>query len=75
MKQFPSLQSQLSQGGYTSEAAELDCDKFDHTTLTKSFSKPTHFDIGMNVGTNELAAAFPSLNTPINPLKYPSHEN
>ena len=67
LKQFPSLQSQLSQGGYTSEAAELDCNIFDQTTLTKSFFKPTHFDIEMNFGTKESAAAFPSLQAQTNP--------
>ena len=49
--QFPSLWSRLSQGGHTSEAAELDCDIFNHSTLAKSFSKPTYFDMGMNFGT------------------------
>ena len=74
-KQFLSLRSQLSQGGYTSEAVALDHNIFDHTTLTKSFSKPTYFDMGMNFGTDKSAAKFPSLHPSANPWKTTQQEN
>ena len=73
LKQFPSLWSRLSQGGYTSEAAELDRNIFNHSTLTKSFSKPIYFDMGINFGTEESATAFPLLPVPANPWK-PHHK-
>ena len=53
------------------EVAALDKAIFDHTTLTKSFSKPTCFDISLNFGTEILADVFPSLptTTTANPWK------
>ena len=69
--QYPSLRSRLSQGGYTLEASELNCDIFNHSTLAKSFSKPSYFDMGVNFGTKESATAFPSLPAPANTWKTP----
>ena len=73
-QQYLSLHSRLSQGGYTSEAAALDKNIFDRTTLTKLFFRPTYFDMGINFGTEESAAAFPSLESPANPWKSTQQE-
>ena len=73
-QQCPSLRSRLSQGGYITESAELDKEIFDHTTLSRSFSKPTYFEMGINFGTDNSAAEFLSLPPPVNPWTPPQPE-
>ena len=45
--QCSSLRSQLSQGGYTIEAEELDKEIYDSATLLKSFSRTPYFEMGI----------------------------
>ena len=52
-------------------AAELDKEIYDSTTLSKSFSKTPYFEMGIQFGTDNLAAEFPSLTPPVNPWKTP----
>lgn len=59
---YPSLCSQFNAGGYTTQAAEMYGDIFNHTTLEKSFSKPPEFEM-MLFGI-EPASAFPPLLAP-----------
>ena len=44
-EQCPSLRSQLSQGGYTTKAAEFHKDIFDTNTLSKSFAGTPFFEM------------------------------
>ena len=76
-QQYPSLRTKLSLGGYTLEVEALDKDICDSSTLTKSFSKQTYFDMNLNFGTNKSENTFLSLPTIMtaNPWKQTQPEN
>ena len=67
--QCPSLQSRLSQGGYTMEAAELHKEIYDSATLSKSFSRTPYFEMGIQLGIDDLLDEFPSIPPPANAWK------
>ena len=77
-EQCPSLRSRLSQGGYTMQAAALDKEIYNPTTLPKSYTTKPYFDMmGLSLGTDDIldtpAAVSPAPNAwkPSNP---PTHQ-
>ena len=73
--QCPSLRSRLSQGGYTIAAAELNKDIYDSATLSKSFARTPYFEIGIQLGTDNVIDAFPPIPPTGNAWKTPQHTN
>ena len=74
--EYPSLRSQLSYGGYTAEAAELDKDIF--STFSSGNSSSTFSNMSIDFGTEDVADAFPALPAPPprnNPWKQNPPEN
>ena len=67
--QCPSLQSQLSQGGYIIEATELDKEMYDSAKFSKSFSRTQYFEMGTQLGTDDLLDEFPSIPSSANARK------
>ena len=59
--QCPSLRSRLSQGGYTTKAAEFHKDVFDTDTLSKSFAGTPFFEMDIQLGTDDVLDAAPPL--------------
>ena len=62
---YPSLRTQLSYGGYTTEAAELDKDIF--SPFSSGSSQPAFTNMTLNFGTDETTDAFPALPAPVLP--------
>ena len=58
-EQCPSLRSRLSQGGYTTKASELYKDIFDTDTLSKLFAETLFFEMGIQLGTDDVLDAAP----------------
>ena len=56
-------------------AAELDKEIYDSSTLSKSFSKTPYFEMGIQLGTDDLLDEFPSLSSPANAWKTLQPEN
>ena len=74
--EYPSLRSQLSYGGYTAEAAELDKDIF--STFSSGTSSSPFSNMSIDFGTEDAADAFPALPAPPprnNPWKQNPPEN
>ena len=67
--QYPSLRLRLSQGGYTMEAVELDKEIYDSATLSKSFSRTPYFEMGIQLGTDDLVDELPTIPSPANAWK------
>ena len=73
---YPSLRTQLSYGGYTAEAAELDKDIF--STFSSGPSSSIFSNMTLNFGTEDMVDAFPALPAPAptsNPWKQTPPEN
>ena len=74
--EHPSLRTQLSYGGYSAEAAELDKDIF--STFSSRPSQSTFAHMTLNFGTNDMTDEFPALRPPAlpaNPWKQNTTEN
>ena len=61
--QCPSLRSRLSQGGYTTKAAEFNKDIFDTDTLSKTFAGTPFFEMDIQLGTDDVLDAAPPVLT------------
>ena len=59
--QCPSLRSRLSQGGYTTKAAEFHKDIFDTDTLSKPFARTPFFEMDIQLGTDDVLDAAPPM--------------
>ena len=55
--------------------AELDKEIYDSSTLSKSFSTTPHFEMGIQLGTDDLLDDFPSLPSPASAWKTQQPEN
>ena len=75
-EQCPSLRSQLSQGGYTIQAAALDKEIYNPLTLSKSHTTTPYFDMmGLNLGTEDILDTLPTASSPPNAWKTPHPAN
>ena len=75
-EQCPSLRSRLSQGGYTMQAAALDKEIYDPSTLPKSYTTTPYFDMmGLNLGTEDILAIPAIAPSPTNAWKTPQQAN
>ena len=70
--QYPSLHSQFSARGYTSQAAEIYGDIFDGTKIVKLFSTSPQFEMMLF---RIESSTFPQLQKKSNPWKQPTNEN
>ena len=52
------------------EAAELDREIYDSTTLSKSFFRTPYFEMGIQLGTDDLFDEFQSILSPENAWKH-----
>ena len=69
------MRSRLSQGGYTIQAAELDKEIYNISTLSKSFTTTPYFEMGIHLGTEDILDEFPTLPAPSNAWKTQQPEN
>ena len=70
-EQCPSLRSRLSQGGYTMQAAALEMEIYNTSTLPKSLTTTPYFELGIHLGTEDILDASTTLPPPPNAWKSP----
>ena len=75
-EQWPSLRSRLSQGGYTMQAAALDKEIYNPSTLPKSHTTTPYFDMmGLSLGTEDILDTPATFSSPPNAWKTPQPAN